>query len=168
MDDSYIESKMRELAELIDYEPKDITWLTKAMDCSIANPKADNRAIYANAKLGALGEHVMRAVENGVPFSGVEITDEDLTKKRKGRDYRKIMHLNLKSGIYKFVYDKHGFYSDSPYVQYPPLPMCDLYVEAIAGAIYQDQGFEYTKVWIHRLFEKFGYKSTTIYGAENS
>lgn len=166
MDEQAVTSAMQKLADILDYQPINISWLANAMNCSLIHTgkHGKNRAAYTNGKIVVLGEYVLKAIESGEPFSGVEITDEDLNRKRKYQDYKILFQLNMKSEIHRYAYDKYGFYYEAPVMVKPPLPACDLYVEAVAGAIYLDRGFEYTKEWVRRFFEKNGFSCNRIYG----
>lgn len=165
MDDFEVSRAMNILAEIVEYEPKDISWLSQAMQCSVLkqSKKTKGRGAYTNGKMVALGEMVLRAVEANQPFTISEISDEDLTRKRDHKKYRKLFKLDMASGVHRYAYNQYGFYHKEPVIMHSPVPACDLYIEAIAAAVYLDRGFEYTKEWVKRFFNKYGQDPCVIY-----
>ncbi len=156
---------MYALADEIDYQPKDITWLSKAMYCRILSKKEQgkNRGVYSNGKMIALGELVLRAIEKGEVFTRTEVTEEEASRKKiHQKGYRKRFDLDSKARWFRYAYGDYGLY-DTVGMLEAPLPACDIYVEAVTAAIYLDRGFDYVKEWVVRFFHKHGYDINPIY-----
>ena len=155
-----LNAQMYMLADEIDYQSEDISWLTKAMYCRVLSKKEQgkNRGAYSNGRMIALGELVLRAIEKGEVFTRTEVTEEELSRKRVyQKEYRKLFELDSKARLFRYAHDDYGLY-DAVGMLGAPLPACDIYVEAVTAAIYLDRGFDYTKEWVIRFFGKYGYQ----------
>ncbi len=168
MDRELIRNRMKELAENISYEYEDITWLEKAMYCKIIAHKAGggkNRDNYSNGQMAALGNAVLKQIVAEELFDkGLSLGEVDKHKNRP-QDYEVLFHIDWENKIYRFAYDDFGDYYELKGGVHPPLPAHDLYIEAIVGAIYKDRGYDYTRQWVIRFFERNGLKigETPIY-----
>lgn len=165
MNTEKVNEQMYKLADEIDYQPEDITWLSKAMYCRVLSKKEQgkNRGVYSNGRMIALGELVLRAIEKGEVFTRTEVTEEELSRKRiYQKEYRKLFDIDSKARLFRYAYGDDGLY-DTVGMHGAPLPACDIYVEAVTAAIYLDRGFDYTKEWVVRFFYKHGYDINPIY-----
>lgn len=154
-----VRQRMIELAGFLEYEYKDITWLEKAMYCKLTGHKGGgkNRDNYANGKLAALGNAVLKMIVADELFDRDKSLGEVDNHKNRPQDYQVLLHLDLETGIYQYAYDDHIDYYGSIGGVHPPLPAHDLYIEAIIGAIYKDRGIEYTKEWVKAFFKRNGF-----------
>ena len=104
-------------------------------------------------------------------YSTEELFDKGLSlgevdkHKNRPQDYEVLFHIDWENKIYRFAYDDFGDYYELKGGVHPPLPAHDLYIEAIVGAIYKDRGYDYTRQWVIRFFERNGLKigETPIY-----
>lgn len=163
-----IRTRMKELAEYIGYEYKDLSWLEKGMYCKVIAHKAGggkNRDNYSNGQMAALGNAVLKQIVAEELFDkGLSLNEVDNHKNRP-QDYEVLFHLDWENRIYRFAYDDTGDYYDLRGGVHPPLPAHDLYIEAIIAAIYKDRGYDYARRWVSTFFEKNGLKigETPIY-----
>lgn len=165
MNTEELDELMHMLADEIDYQPDDISWLAKAMHCRVLSKKEQgkNRGVYSNGRMIALGELVLRAIEKSEVLTRTEVTEEELSRKRiYQKEYRKLFDLDSKARLFRYAHDNYELY-DTVGLLGAPLPACDIYVEAVTAAIYLDRGFDYAKDWVIRFFGKYGYDINPIY-----
>lgn len=158
IDKELIRKRMIELAEFLEYEYRDITWLEKAMYCKIIGRKGGgkNRDNYSNGKLAALGNAVLKMIVADELFDRDMSLGEVDNHKNRPQDYHVLFHLDWENKIYQYAYDDRIEYYGRIGGVHPPLPAHDLYIEAIVGAIYKDRGIEYTKEWVKAFFNRNG------------
>ena len=156
MDRELISNRMKELAEYIGYEYKDISWLEKAMYCKVVGHRGGgkNRDNYSNGKLAALGNAVLKMIVADELFDQGRSLGEVDNHKNRPQDYEVLFRLDWENKIYRFAYDDVGDYYDLNGGVHPPLPAHDLYIEAIVAAIYKDKGYDYTRRWVTDFFKK--------------
>lgn len=147
---------MKELAEYISYEYKDISWLKKAMYCEVVGRRGGgkNRDNYSNGRLAALGNAVLKMIVADELFEQGRSLREVDNHKNRPQDYEVLFHLDWESKLYRYAYDDHIDYYDLSCGVHPPLPAHDLYIEAIVAAIYKDRGYDYTRRWVTDFFKK--------------
>ena len=156
MEEKDIIAKMYELANLIDYDFNDISFLKEAMHCQIIHKSGDgkNRKNYTNDSLATLGDAVLKLILSEYLF------DKDYDKAKITKEKEKIengstlFNLCNKSGIIKYAYNDKYFFDDAPQNNQVAHPEHDPYIEAIIAAIYKDKGFDYCKNWIISFFKK--------------
>lgn len=158
LDKGLVRKRMIELAEWLEYEYLDITWLEKAMYCNIIGRKGGgkNRDNYSNGKQAALGNAVLKMIVADELFDQGKSLGEVDNHKNRPQDYQSLFHLDWDNKIYQYAYDDHIDYRGSVGGVHPPLPAHDLYIEAIVGAIYKDRGIEYTKEWVKAFLKRNG------------
>lgn len=158
LDKELVSRRMIELAEWLEYEYLDITWLEKAMYCKIIGRKGGgkNRDNYSNGKLAALGNAVLKMIVADELYDQGKSLGEVDKHKNRPQDYQSLFHLDWDNEIYQYAYDDHIDYYSSVGGVHPPLPAHDLYIEAIVGAIYKDRGIEYTKEWVKAFLKRNG------------
>ena len=162
MEEEIIIAKMYELANLIDYEVKNIIHLKRAMYCrKLPNQNNDgkNRRNYTNDRYATLGDTFLKFVLTEVLFDDENNYDKaQITQKRKElENNNKLYDLCNDCGIIKYAYHDTHFYNDAPKHNKVPHPKHDMYIEAIIGAIYKDRDFEYCKDWVIKFLQKNNY-----------
>lgn len=148
MEKKRIIEKMKQLAELIHYDPGDITHLANAMYVKeLDNGNTSNKEYY-NGSLATLGDTVLKMIiteklyHEGKDRGDITITKSDIEKNAA-------LHLKtLKYNIQSFAYNDQYFFDEAPKHLQLPNPGHDIYIEAIIGAIYLDRGLKYCKNWI--------------------
>ena len=110
-----IRTRMKELAEYIGYEYKDLSWLEKGMYCKVIAHKAGggkNRDNYSNGQMAALGNAVLKQIVAEELFDrGLSLGEVDNHRNRP-QDYEVLFHLDWENRIYRFAYDDTGDYYD--------------------------------------------------------
>ncbi len=148
MEKKKIIEKMKQLAELIRYDPGDITHLANAMCVNpLDNGNTSNKE-YTNGSLATLGDTVLKLIITERLY--LEGKDRDgITIKKSDIENNKALHLKtLEFNIQNFAYNDQYFFDEAPQHQQLPNPGHDIYIEAIIGAIYLDRGLKYCKSWI--------------------
>ncbi len=156
-----IKEWMKELAEYIGYEYKDISWLEKAMYTKVIGHKAgggNNRDNYSNGQMAALGNAVLKMIVAEELFDNELSLSEIDNHKNRPQDYENLFKIDWEKRIYRFAYDDTGNCFAMRDGEHPPLPVHDLYIEAIVAAIYKDRGYDYARNWVIEFFEKNGFK----------
>ncbi len=158
MDKELIGNRMKELAEHIGYEYKDISWLEKAMYCKVVGHRGGgkNRDNYSNGQLASLGNAILKMIVADELFDQDKSLGEIDNHKNRPQDYEVLFHLAWESKLYRYAYDDHIDYYDLNCGVHPPLPAHDLYIEAIVAAIYKDRGYDYTREWVKEFLKKNG------------
>ena len=158
MEEKIIIAKMHELADLIDYEAKNIIHLKQAMYCKKiqnANNEGKNRDNYTNDSLATLGDAILKFILTECLFrkydDKAKITQKRIEFENNGTLYR----LCNKYGIIDYAYHRDNFYHDAPKNNKVPNPSDhNPYIEAIIAAIYLDRGIKYCKDWVTKFFSK--------------
>lgn len=158
IDKELIRKRMNELAEFLEYEYQDIAWLEKAMYCKIIGRKGGgkNRDNYSNGKLAALGNAVLKMIVADELFDRDMSLGEVDNHKNRPQDYHVLLHLDWENKIYQYAYDDRIDYYGRVGGVHPPLPVHDLYIEAIVAAVYKDRGLDYTREWVMSFLRKNG------------
>lgn len=145
-----IRMRMKELAQLLDYQYHDLSHLAKAMYCQREEKYND----FQNDAMATLGDAVLKLVLTEHFF------DRGLDK-NEITDLKKLLESNAalksmtdKTGIYHFAYNDLYFYDDAPPHQRLPYDDHDIYLEATVAAIYKDRGLDYVRDWILRFWAK--------------
>ena len=155
MEEKLIKNKMIELTNLINYQPKDISFLEKAMHCQIIHSEYDgkNRKNYTNDSLATLGDSILKFVladylyDEG--YDKFQITK--MKEKIENNDF--LYGLCLSTGIINYAYNDKYFFPEAPLECQVYHAKHDVYIEAIIAAIYKDRGLEYCRQWIISLFK---------------
>ena len=157
IDDNIVTQKMIELAELIGYEPTDISFLKKAMYCQIIHEDGDgkNRKNYTNDSFATLGDAILKLILTEFLFDkGYD--KAEITKRKKDIEKNDtLFNLCNKSGIFNYAYNDKYFSPNAPKQNKVPHSKHDVYIEAIIAAIYKDKGFDYCKKWVTSFFDKY-------------
>ena len=147
------EEKMIELAKVLQYEYKDISWLKKAMYAQkISGSKSHKN--YANDTLATLGDSVLKCILTEY-FYDKEENKEYITEKKKGIENNKTLcELFNELKLSEFVYNDEYFYGDAPKHNQLTNKGHNQYIEAIIGAIFKDKGFQYAREWTITFFKR--------------
>lgn len=148
MEKKRIIEKMKQLSDLIHYDPGDITHLTNAMCVNVLDNGNTSNKEYYNSSLATLGDTVLKMIITEKLY--LEGKDRgDITIKKSDIEKNTALHLKtLKYNIQSFAYNDQYFFDEAPKYQQLPNPGHDIYIEAIIGAIYLDRGLKYCKNWI--------------------
>lgn len=147
--DAKIRARMAKLADILDYEYRDLSHLAKAMYC-----KRQGRKNYANDAMATLGDAVLKLIWSEYFFNMGLDKDEITRRKAPLEKNATLKALCDKVGIYNFAYNDDYFGSEAPKKSPLPYGSHDFYLEAVIAAIYLDQGPEYTKEWVLRFWKK--------------
>lgn len=151
MDDETIVEKMKQLAVLIEYDPIDKSYLSKAMCVNVLDNGNTSNKEYYNGSLATLGDTVLKLIITEklyrLGYNRREITVNKSYIESNENLHRKTRELE----IYRFSYNDQYFYDDAPKHEQLPNSQHDMYIEAIIGAIYLDRGLQYCKEWIDRF-----------------
>ena len=140
---------MQDLAQRLEYEPKCLKHLAKAMYC-----KKEGEKNYANDAQATLGDTVLKLIFAEHLFRmGL---DKDAISHRKMHLEKNatLKRISDRTGIYAYAYNDLFFSDEAPKNQRLPYGAHDIYLEAIIGAIYLDRGLQYTRQWVLRFWEK--------------
>ncbi len=156
VDDKIITSKMKELANLINYELNDISFIKKAMHCQIIHKIGDgkNRKNYTNDSYATLGDAILKFVLTEYLFDKGCDKAEITQKKQTLEDNSTLFNLCNECGIFRYAYNDFYFSDDAPLENQVPHSKHDVYIEAIIAAIYKDKGLDYCKKWIISFFQR--------------
>ena len=159
MEEKDIIDKMYELANLIDYEAKNITHLKQAMRCKRMPNKSNdgkNRKNYTNDRYAILGDSVLKLILTERLFDDKNKYDKaQITEKRKEVENNySLYELCDNYGIIKYAHNDTHFYGNAPNHNKVPHPKPDIYIEAIIAAIYLDRGIKYCKKWVIDFLKK--------------
>ena len=148
MEKRRIIEKMKQLAELIHYNPGDITHLANAMCVNVLDHGNTSNKEYYNGSLATLGDTVLKMIITEKLY--LEGKDRgDITINKSDIEKNTTLHLKtLKYNIQSFAYNDQYFFDEAPQHLQLPNPGHDIYIEAIIGAIYLDRGLKYCKNWI--------------------
>lgn len=147
MDNTKIENKMKELAENLHYDFRNIRWLRQAMDCQkLSNGK------YKNQPLATLGDAVLKFTLAEYLYNQKNDQEKITTKKKKIENNATLCDIRDALEIYRYAYNDNYFFCDAPKHEKLPNPKHDSYIEAIIAAIYKDRGIQYCKKWIIDLW----------------
>ncbi len=160
-DKEIIRKRMLELADLLEYDYNDISWLEKAMHCTITDTKmkvSKNREGYTNGRMASLGNAILKMIIADALFdNNKSLLEIDMHKNRAG-DYHNLLKICCINKIYHYAYcDTSEYDAVLSFLGHAPLPAHDLYIEAIIAAIYKDKGLEYTREWAKDFFSKNGF-----------
>ena len=165
MDKKRIESKMRELAQIIHYPSTNISWLAKAMgsikiDISC---QGKNGSEYSNEGLATVGDTVLKSViaDKLYRVDGIR-TKGAITEIKSSLENNATMHkIMIGEGLINYSYNDLHFYSDDNIPGHEKV-VCkehDPYIEAIVGASLYDSNYDTTRRWILKwllpLLEKY-------------
>ena len=148
METKRIVDAMEELAKLICYEPKDLSRLAEAMYVRKMDNGNTSKKEYSNGPLGILGDAVLRLVLAERLCTNKDSTKDitDLLKDIENNDHLHSITMDL--GIQRFSYNDEFFFDEAPGHNKLPNPKHDIYIEAIIGAMYLDEGIECCRRWI--------------------
>lgn len=149
-----IESKTRELAERMGYEPHDLDYLTLAL----CRTRIDEDNCYNDA-LATLGDSVLKMVLSEyfylLGFDKSDITDA----KRELENNAYLKKMAYERGWFRYLYNQYGFVGEVAGHRQVNIggkhPTC---IEAIIGAIFLDRKLRYVRKWI---YTQFGLKGET-------
>ena len=148
MEKRIIVEKMEQLAELIHYEPVDISHLSNAMCVNVLDNGNTSNKEYSNGSLATLGDSVLKMIiTEKLYLEGMDRGDITISKKEIENN-RSLHFKTLAFSIQSFAYNDQYFFDEAPQHLKLPNPGHDIYIEAIIGAIYLDRGLEYCKSWI--------------------
>ncbi len=144
----FINEKVKELAQKLDYDFEDIDYLCEALYCQkIANSKNN----YKNSAIALVGDNVLKLVLSHKLY--IENADKEFIDNQK-KEYENNKLLKKVCDyltVYEYAFNDEDFYSDKLADHKKlPHPAHDSYVEAIIGAIYLDKWFCYANMWINR------------------
>lgn len=156
MTNETIIQKMNELADLINYNPTNITFLKKAMHCQIIhNPKdGKNRKNYTNDSLATLGDALLKFILTEFLFDKKFDKSEITQRKQVIENNDTLYDLCVLSGIFKYAYNDLYFSENAPQENQVYHSKHDVFIEAIIAAIYKDKGFEYCKNWVITFLQR--------------
>ena len=153
MDDKRIEKEMRELESKLNYQFKDISWLSKAM-ASIkiyVEGEGDNHSEYSNERLATVGDAILDFVIADVFYNNQIKTKGEITIKRSKLVNNRVMHqVMIKEGFINYAYNNLHFYKDKAIPKHEKVvsKKHDPYLEAITAAIYYDSDYAIVRKWI--------------------
>lgn len=107
LDKELVRRRTTELAEWLEYEYRDITWLEQAMYCKIIGRKGGgkNRDNYSNGRLAALGNAVLKMIVVDELYDQGKSLGEVDNHKNRPQDYQALFHLDWENKIYQYAYD---------------------------------------------------------------
>ena len=158
MDESYIELRIKELAELLTYDFNDIAFLCDAMVSIRVVKEGDgfNRKNYANESMATLGDSFLKFILTEYFYDKGYDKGEITAKKQFIESNEVLFKLSNHIGINKYAYNEKYFYAESPMHDKVSNKKHNQYIEAIIGAIYKDKGIEYCRTWIMSFFNTNG------------
>ena len=151
--------KMHELETRIDYKFNDISWLSKAMRSQEIDRGSCKKRRFSNDTLAVVGDAALKTVWADRLYFTTERSG-DLTEEKKAFEsnatfYKIVEGENLRI----YTYNDSGFDTAEHKVLKSKEAKHDPYIEAIAGAIYYDGGFDQAKAWCEQwllpLVEKY-------------
>lgn len=145
-----IRTRMKELAQLLDYKYHDLSHLSSAMYCQVEEKYND----YKNDAMATLGDAVLKLVLTEYLFDLGLDKNEITEKKQLLESNAALKHMTDKTEMYRFAYNDDYFYDDAPRHKRLPYDDHDIYLEATVAAIYKDRGLKYVRAWILRFWEK--------------
>ena len=144
-----IERKMRELAGKLDYQFKDLKHLKDAMYTRKVG--STSKPNYTNSSLATVGDAVLKLIIADSLFHQGK-TRGDITEDKKKMESNKKFHLiSERLGLCHYAYNDDYFFDDTPDHQQMPGGEHDIYLEAVAGAVFHDLGFEECRKWVERV-----------------
>lgn len=156
MEKSFIETKMIELANSINYNYNNLCYLKEAMHCKIVHKYGDgkNRKNYTNDRYATLGDAILKFILSEYLFDKGCDKAEITERKQKIENNDLLFDLCNKSGIFEYAYNDISFFNDAPQENQVSHSIHDVYIEEIIAAIYKDKGFDYCKKWVVAFFKK--------------
>lgn len=154
MDDDRIIKEMQALEDIISYHFNDIKILAEAMNSTKvkvdgAGQHAKN---YVNDTLATVGDAVVKLViaDYLKTVKNYNTKGKITSEKQKYESNKALHNLIISKKIIDFAYNDKHFNSESniPKQEQVVHKKHDAYMEAIAGAIYYDQGYECVKEWM--------------------
>lgn len=144
-----IRAKMEELAKKLDYEYKDLGHLTNAMNVT----KIDNTAksSYANSSMATVGDVVLKLIiadnllRRGMTRGDITVIKSSI---ESNSNYREISE---KLGLRHYAYNTQYFFDDAPDHLKLPSGEHDVYLEAVACAVFHDVGFDACREWVEKI-----------------
>ena len=144
-----IRSRMAALADILDYDHRSLTHLSKAMYC-----KRERAGDYTNDAMATLGDAVLKLVWSE-HFFDMGLDKDEISKRKAPLECNATLKaLCDKVGIYAFAYNDSYFADEAPKTKRLPYGNHDFYLEAIIAAIYRDRGLEYAREWILKFWKK--------------
>ena len=148
-----INSKMKELEEILDYKFNNIELLAEAM-CSIrlkSHNESKNHREYSNEKLAMVGDAILNAVVVDKLYLDKLKTKEEISNLKTKIINNNLLHdLLFEYCIINYAFNSLHFYDDLNIYGNEQVvsKKHDAYMEAIIGAIYYDAGFDQAKIWV--------------------
>ena len=152
-----IQLKMQDLAKLIKYSYKDLSYLEKAMHCQIVHGGKDgkNRKNYTNDSFATLGDALLKFILTEYLFD-YGYDKNVISQNRKLLENNDTLYeLCCKIGIYDYAYNDSCFSGEAPLENKVSHSKHDVYIEAIIAAIYKDKGMEYCKKWCIEFLKEY-------------
>ena len=149
----HIEARMRELADILQYEYRDLQYLCLAMNRTKLSESATGEADYENSALATLGDSILKFVLTEVLYKQGYRKGE-ITKIKERIECNKNL-ARMRDDVYKirkYHYNACGFYGKTPLEAQVAIGEHDAAIEAVIGAMYLDRGLEYTRQWIFLHF----------------
>ncbi len=147
-----IKARMRELAVLLDYDCRDLSYMATAMYCK----KEEGRNDYTNDAMATLGDAVMKLVWSE-HFFNMGLDKDGITEHKAALERNATLRrICDRVGIHRYAYNDHYFADEAPANKRLPYGNHDIYLEALIAAVYLDRGLDYTREWILRFWKKNG------------
>lgn len=158
MEKEYIIRKMYELADKIEYEVNDISYLKEAMRSDILHEKNDgcNRKNYSNDAMATVGDTILKFVLSEYFYNLGGNDRENITSLKSQIENNKTLFKISDRLIIDYAYNEHGFFNRKMSNIKVRHPLHDPYIEAIVYAIYLDRGIDYVRDWIIKFLKKEG------------
>jgi len=148
MEEKRIIEKMEQLAKQIHYEPKDISYLAKAMCVNkLENGNTSNKE-YTNGSLGTLGDAVLKLIITEKLY--LEGKDRgEITEIKSNLERNEYLNfIKEKYQLQTYAYNDNYFFDETPKHDQLTNSGHDVYFEAIVGAVYLDRGLQYCSKWV--------------------
>ena len=153
MEQNYIEDKMHELEEIINYRFNDINLLCEAMNTKKIKMKGagKNNDTYINEGLALVGDAILKFVLADKIFTEqTKINGEITSLKGKLENNKNLFKISKNLKIIYYLHNEIHFYGEPNVPKYESVH-CDEHdasIEAIIAAIYYDSSFDNVKHWI--------------------
>ncbi len=153
MNEEIIIEKMSELEERIKYRFKDINRLATAMNSEKIKISAESKKHkeYTNEGLATVGDALIKLVLADYLYNKPGIkTKGNITENKKKLESNKVMRKITLKFLIDYAYNDKHFYSDKDVPEHERVvnKKHDPYVEAVAGAVFYDCGFDKAREWI--------------------
>ena len=143
-----IKQKMIELSKMIHYDYKDLSHLTNAMNVTKIGDTA--KSSYSNSAMATVGDAVLKLIISD-NFFRMNKTRGEITIIKSGVESNTHYYtISNQLGLCHYAYNNQYFFDDAPDHLKLPSGTHDVYLEAVACAVFHDLGFDACRKWVEK------------------